>query len=528
MREIVLGDVRIDRLYTSYGGGKQGEVIALAASTGFLEIAVNLGSAARRNRRPRGRPREGALVIVHYRHPWDVSYQEAVGWQQRLRDELVLSGDTRTIRIVAGADVSYERRGLTFFAGVVVMDAGTFEIIEEAHHVGPVSFPYVPGLLSFREGPVMLAAFEKLSTVPDAVIFDGQGIAHPRGLGLAAHMGILLGIPTVGSAKTRLVGEYGDVGNERGSDTALIHDGRNVGYVVRSKEGTTPIFVSPGHLISAEAAVELVLMCTARYRIPEPVRQAHMLVNRLRKESYTKHMKRIHYVLVIIGYLVLFIAFQFACVIKIPRFAPGDEFLDVYVSLMSSGDYATLVKEVDSLDLTSLPSNRRTRSHLWRGRPPCTSRITRAARRLFRVLPGSLQETGRSRPVSPLAGLFPRRGRRGGLYDGAAPHGDVPGQRLVCRCKRYDRGLLCQRWATTTKRPVGLRRLSYPRTRSRITIPTVLFLKGKAMEESGKKNDALAIYKQVWVDYPASAAAADAFRWYQPPGNDGGLDPRRR
>jgi deoxyribonuclease V len=223
-------------------------------------------------------------VIVHHRHSWDVSYQEAAGLQERLREDLVLSGDARGVRIVAGADVSCEKQGETLFAGVVVMDVVTFEIIEHAHHVSRVSFPYVPGFLSFREGPVVLAAFEKLETVPDAVIFDGQGIAHPRGLGLAAHMGLLLGIPTVGSAKTRLVGEHGDVGQKRGSDTPLTYNGRRIGYVVRSKQGTRPIFVSAGHLISPEAAVKLVLSCTARYRIPEPVRQAHILVNRLRKE----------------------------------------------------------------------------------------------------------------------------------------------------------------------------------------------------------------------------------------------------
>lgn len=225
-------------------------------------------------------------MIVHNRHPWNVSYQEAAEWQRRLRNDLVLSGDARGCCIVAGADVSYEKRGDIFFAGVVVMDAATFEIIDESHHVDRVSFPYVPGFLSFREGPVLLAACEKLSAVPDAMIFDGQGIAHPRGLGLAAHMGLLLGIPTVGSAKTRLVGEFGEVGWGRGSDTPLIHDGRKVGYAVRTKEGTKPVFVSPGHLISPEGAVSLVLACTTHYRIPEPVRRAHILVNRLRKESY--------------------------------------------------------------------------------------------------------------------------------------------------------------------------------------------------------------------------------------------------
>ena len=224
-------------------------------------------------------------MIVDHRHEWDVTYQEAACLQSVLREELVLAGDARGVRIVAGADVSYEKRGGTFFAGVVAMDTVTFEVIEEAHHVARVSFPYIPGLLSFREGPVLLAAFEKLGVRPEAVIFDGQGIAHPRGFGLAAHMGLLLGVPTVGSAKSRLVGEHEDIGPERSSRAPLIYHERTVGYVVRTKERAKPVFVSPGHLICPEAAVGLVLACTGRHRIPEPVRRAHLLVNRLRKES---------------------------------------------------------------------------------------------------------------------------------------------------------------------------------------------------------------------------------------------------
>jgi deoxyribonuclease V len=225
-------------------------------------------------------------VIVDHRHGWDVTYQEAADLQLMLRGELVLSGDARGIRIVAGADVSYEKRGGTLFAGVVVMDTATFEVIEEAHQVAEVSFPYIPGLLSFREGPPIVAAFEKLDVRPEAVIFDGQGIAHPRGFGLAAHMGLLLGVPTVGSAKSRLVGEHEDVGAERSSRVPLTYQGKTVGYVVRTKDRTGPIFVSPGHLISPEASADLVLACTGRYRIPEPVRRAHILANRLRKESH--------------------------------------------------------------------------------------------------------------------------------------------------------------------------------------------------------------------------------------------------
>jgi deoxyribonuclease V len=222
---------------------------------------------------------------IHDIHRWDLGYREAAALQERLRDDVVLSGAAGGFRLVAGADVSCERRGDLFWAAVVVMDIDTFTTVECAHHAARVSFPYVPGLLSFREGPILLAAFEKLSVVPDAVIFDGQGIAHPRGLGLAAHLGLVLGIPTVGCAKTRLVGEHGEVGEERGDRTPLSLGGRTVGYVVRTRRRTRPVFVSPGNLISPAGAVDLVLTATGRYRVPEPVRAAHVLVNRLRREG---------------------------------------------------------------------------------------------------------------------------------------------------------------------------------------------------------------------------------------------------
>ncbi len=156
-------------------------------------------------------------MIVDAIHPWDLDYGRAAALQERLKERLVLFGSGDGIRLVAGADVSYEKWGELFYAAVVVMDIVTFEVIESVHHVSRVGFPYIPGLLSFREGPIMLAAFEKLSTVPQAVIFDGQGIAHPRRFGLASHLGLILGIPSAGCAKTRLVGEHGEVKSERGA-----------------------------------------------------------------------------------------------------------------------------------------------------------------------------------------------------------------------------------------------------------------------------------------------------------------------
>lgn len=211
-------------------------------------------------------------------------YREARHLQEKLSEKLVLDGDLGKAKIVAGADVSSEKGGSYIFAAVVVMDIDTFEVIDSAHHSMNTTFPYIPGLLSFREGPAIVKAFEKLKKLPQVVIFDGQGVAHQRGFGLASHLGVILGIPSVGCAKTRLVGEFGEVGQKRGSRTPLTLNGDIVGYVVRTKDGVKPLFVSPGNLISHQGAVDLVLSATGKYRLPEPIRAAHNLANRFRKE----------------------------------------------------------------------------------------------------------------------------------------------------------------------------------------------------------------------------------------------------
>ncbi len=217
-------------------------------------------------------------------HRWDVTYREAVAIQEDLRGKLILRDDGAldSIRTVAGADISYEKGSDLFFAAVVLMDFPGLALIEEAAFSARVSFPYIPGLLTFREGPPLLAAFAKLGQTPDLVFFDGQGIAHPRGIGLAAHLGLLLDLPAIGCAKSRLVGSYGPVGEKRGSHAALICGDRQVGAVVRTRERTRPIFVSQGHRIALPKAVTLVLSCCRGYRLPEPVRRAHLAVNRLR------------------------------------------------------------------------------------------------------------------------------------------------------------------------------------------------------------------------------------------------------
>lgn len=219
-------------------------------------------------------------------HPWDVDYRAAVAIQEKLRGKLVLEDRVaRDIRIVAGADISCSKGDDRVYAAVVLLDAGSLDVLEEAAWCGRALFPYIPGLLSFREGPALLRAFQKLRTRPDVVLFDGQGIAHPRGFGLAAHMGLLLDVPAVGCAKTRLIGAFEEPGARRGQRSPLLQDGRVIGSVLRTKDRVKPVFVSPGHRVSLEGAVEIVLRCSRRYRIPEPTRQAHILVNKMRIEG---------------------------------------------------------------------------------------------------------------------------------------------------------------------------------------------------------------------------------------------------
>lgn len=219
-------------------------------------------------------------------HRWDVTYREAVAIQEELRARLILREDglPDPLRTIAGADISYDRGSDLFFAAVVLMSYPELTLLEAATFSARVSFPYIPGLLSFREGPPLIAAFAKLSRPPDLILFDGQGIAHPRGIGLASHLGLILGRPAIGCAKSRLVGMHAPVGEKRGEWTGLIHRERQVGAVLRTRDRIKPVFVSQGHRIGLERAIALVLSCCRGYRIPEPTRQAHLAVNRLRME----------------------------------------------------------------------------------------------------------------------------------------------------------------------------------------------------------------------------------------------------
>lgn len=220
---------------------------------------------------------------IKYLHNWDVCYADAVSIQYDLARQLVLEdGKAARPKKIAGADISYSRNDDLFFAAVVVLDAGSLEVIEESSSVDRVSFPYIPGLLSFREAPVLLKAFEKIKSRPDVVMFDGQGIAHPRRLGLACHMGLFLDVASLGCAKKKLVGDFTEPGAKKGKWSDLVHRGETIGAVLRTKDNVKPVFISPGHRIGFARAVETALACCNGYRIPEPTRQAHLLVNRLR------------------------------------------------------------------------------------------------------------------------------------------------------------------------------------------------------------------------------------------------------
>jgi deoxyribonuclease V len=219
-------------------------------------------------------------------HDWNVTCGEAVALQRRLAARVdLIDRLPRPLRCVAGVDVSYEKHGDLFHAAVVVLSFPELALVEEASASGRVTFPYVPGLLSFRELPILLDAFRRLASVPDVVLVDGQGVAHPRRLGIASHLGLWLDLPTVGCAKSRLCGEHPPPGSRRGDRVPLLLDGAPVGVVLTTRDGVKPLYVSPGHKTDLQSAADLALACARRYRLPEPTRLAHLATNRLRVEA---------------------------------------------------------------------------------------------------------------------------------------------------------------------------------------------------------------------------------------------------
>jgi deoxyribonuclease V len=210
---------------------------------------------------------------------WNVTPAEGIEIQKRLRPLVRRSWDGRAIGLVAGADVHFPSKG-TARAALVVLSYPGFETVDSCVFEGRCAFPYVPGLLSFREIPPLLEAWRKLRRAPDCILCDGQGIAHPRGLGLASHLGLVLGIPAIGCAKSPLFGRHREPGPNRGDEAPIVDPkGRTIGAALRTRDRTKPLYVSVGHLVSLRKAVSIVLSCTGRFRIPEPLREAHHLAS---------------------------------------------------------------------------------------------------------------------------------------------------------------------------------------------------------------------------------------------------------
>ena len=210
-------------------------------------------------------------------HAWDVTPREARSIQDQLRGLVITNDDFGPVRYVAGTDVAFEEGRTITRGAVAVLSFPELELVEHAIARRPTSFPYVPGLLSFREIPVLLDALERLQRTPDMLLCDGQGYAHPRRFGLACHLGVLTGLPSIGVAKSRLTGTHATVPRTKGRWTLLMDGEETIGAVLRTRSGVRPVFVSIGHRVSLHSAIEYTLACLTRYRLPETTRWADRL-----------------------------------------------------------------------------------------------------------------------------------------------------------------------------------------------------------------------------------------------------------
>ncbi|MEI1375254.1 deoxyribonuclease V [Nostoc sp. UHCC 0926] len=217
---------------------------------------------------------------IYQDHAWPSTLEEAIVIQEKLRDQVITEDQLQeTIQYVAGVDMGFEADGTISRAAVAVLSFPDLQVIETSLAHRPTSFPYIPGFLSFREIPAVLDALEKIKTTPDMILCDGQGIAHPRRLGIASHLGLLIDMPTIGVAKSLLVGKYEELAQTKGSRQPLIYKGETIGAVLRSRTGVKPLYISSGHRISLPTAIEYVLRCTPKYRLPETTRIADKLAS---------------------------------------------------------------------------------------------------------------------------------------------------------------------------------------------------------------------------------------------------------
>ena len=226
-----------------------------------------------------------------FRVRWNMTPREAVRLQHLWRDRIECQDRFGPLRYVAGADIAFDPATEVAFAGVIVYRLPELAEVERCMVRRKLRFPYVPGLLSFREGPILVAAFARLRMEPDVILIDGQGFAHPRRFGIASHLGLVLDTPTIGCAKSILVGEAKEPAARSGSASPLMHQGEQVGVALRTRENVRPIYVSTGHRVSLESAVEIVTQCTDGFRIPKPTREADRWVGELRRAYQARRQR---------------------------------------------------------------------------------------------------------------------------------------------------------------------------------------------------------------------------------------------
>ncbi len=221
-------------------------------------------------------------------HSWNVSKEEAIQIQEALQEGIILKKTFLTVKAMGGGDVAYSKNGNRLFGVIVVLSFPGMEILDMAETDGRTLFPYIPTLLSFREGPILIKTFQKLKIKPDVMIYDGQGIAHPRGMGLASHLGLWLDLPSIGCAKTPLLDGFISPGPLKGNYEWIQREGIKVGAVLRTKEKVKPLFVSPGHRIDLKTSIQLIVESCRGFRIPEPLRKAHQASLLVRREASNK------------------------------------------------------------------------------------------------------------------------------------------------------------------------------------------------------------------------------------------------
>lgn len=225
---------------------------------------------------------------MHYNqiHSWEVKQEEARHIQEELSKRIELNNCFDQIKTVAGCDVAYSSSSDTAFAALCIFSYPEIHKLSEIAIITPVAFPYISGLLTFREGPVLLKAFEKLNDKPDIVIFNGQGIAHPRKMGLASHLGLLLDVASIGCAQRSLFGKYNFPDKKKGAYTKIYNkENEVIGACLRTKDNINPVFVSQGHKIDLKTSIDIILKCTLKYKLPGPIRGAHILATSMKKQS---------------------------------------------------------------------------------------------------------------------------------------------------------------------------------------------------------------------------------------------------